>query len=128
MSGGASNSEHRHNPRAGCLWTLPGSQRDGVHKRFLRHGSEVSFTGEAPEFDLATFQPVEVKLASALSIVALLCIPALHLSVVVPHDAIVVLLGHDCTMRGTHTLNAFRRSKPSANVCASSKRLMVGCN
>jgi phytanoyl-CoA hydroxylase len=47
--------------RAGCLWTLPGSQRDGVHKRFVRHGSEVSFTGEAPEFDLATFQPIEVR-------------------------------------------------------------------
>ena len=46
---------------AGCLWTLPGSQRDGVHKRFVRSGSEVSFTGEAPEFDLATFQPVEVR-------------------------------------------------------------------
>ncbi len=47
---------------AGCLWSLPGSQRDGVHTRFVREGSGVSFTGKAPEFDLSTFQPVEVSL------------------------------------------------------------------
>ena len=48
-------------PCAGCLWTLPGSQRDGVHTRFMRNGGAVSFTGEAPKFDLSTFQPVEVS-------------------------------------------------------------------
>ena len=45
----------------GCLWSLPGSQDEGVHKRFVRQGTTVSFTGVMPEYDLTTFVPIEVR-------------------------------------------------------------------
>ena len=46
----------------GCLFTLPGSHRPGVHRRMLAdgEGGGVSFTRDPAEYDLSEFVPVEV--------------------------------------------------------------------
>ncbi|KAI3436792.1 hypothetical protein D9Q98_006203 [Chlorella vulgaris] len=49
----------------GCMWTLPGSHLDGVHRRFVRApDGTVSFEGDMPEFEEAAFVPLEAKAGS----------------------------------------------------------------
>jgi len=49
----------------GCLWGLPGSHHEGMHRKFVRaEDGSVSFTGEARQYNLAEFVPLEVKAGS----------------------------------------------------------------
>ena len=46
----------------GCLWALPGSHAQGVHRQFVRsEGGKVTFVGEAPEYDTSALVPLEVQ-------------------------------------------------------------------
>eukprot|EP00850_Spirogloea_muscicola_P002055 SM000008S22144 [mRNA] locus=s8:71969:74695:+ [translate_table: standard] len=65
----------------GCLWVLPGSHRalelmiavaaeillaDGLARRFVKTEQGVTFEGEAPQYDMTKFIPVEVKAGSLM--------------------------------------------------------------
>lgn len=46
---------------AGCLFTLPGSQKAGVQRRFKRKADDsVYFDGPEQNYDLSKFVPLEV--------------------------------------------------------------------
>ena len=46
----------------GCLFTLPGSHKPGVHRRMVTQpGGGVTFDGEPAQYDLEQFVPVEVS-------------------------------------------------------------------
>lgn len=49
----------------GCLWTLPGSHKFGVKRRFIRRpDNSCLFEGEQDSYDLDEFVPVEVAAGS----------------------------------------------------------------
>lgn len=51
---------------AGCLFTLPGSQKGGVQRRFKRRADDtVFFEGPALDCDLKQFVPLEVIIANS---------------------------------------------------------------
>eukprot|EP00850_Spirogloea_muscicola_P007127 SM000035S13107 [mRNA] locus=s35:389112:391869:- [translate_table: standard] len=50
----------------GCIWVLPGSHRDGLARRFVKTEQGVTFKGEAPQYDMTKFIPVEVKAGSLM--------------------------------------------------------------
>ncbi|KAK9844973.1 hypothetical protein WJX74_009176 [Apatococcus lobatus] len=52
----------------GCLWTLPGSHRDGVQNRMLGINKKVSFDKAMPEYDLSKFTPLEVKAGTLIAL------------------------------------------------------------
>ncbi|KAK2975788.1 hypothetical protein RJ640_026050 [Escallonia rubra] len=45
----------------GCLWAIPGSQKDGLVRRFIRDEKGVHFDRPFPPCDQKDFVPIEVK-------------------------------------------------------------------
>eukprot|EP00128_Syssomonas_multiformis_P003794 Colp12_sorted_trinity150504_noHs@35068 len=54
----------------GCLWFIPGSQKAGLSRRFIRNpnGEGLIFTADQPTYDDSLFVPGEVKKGSAVII------------------------------------------------------------
>ncbi|KAI9168789.1 hypothetical protein LWI28_001971 [Acer negundo] len=48
----------------GCLWAIPGSQKNGLVRRFLRGENGVYFDRPSPTYDQKDFVPIEVKAGS----------------------------------------------------------------
>ncbi|XP_021896219.1 phytanoyl-CoA dioxygenase [Carica papaya] len=48
----------------GCLWAIPGSQKKGLVRRFIRGEEGVSFDKLSPCYDQKEFVPIEVKAGS----------------------------------------------------------------
>ncbi|KAM7484657.1 hypothetical protein LguiA_000666 [Lonicera macranthoides] len=52
----------------GCLWAIPGSQKDGLVRRFIRDDEGVHFDQPFPLYDQKDFVPIEVKAGSLVVI------------------------------------------------------------
>ncbi|KAG4908919.1 hypothetical protein AAZX31_20G016100 [Glycine max] len=52
----------------GCLWTIPGSHKNGLVRRFLRDEDGVKFDRPSPSYDQKDFVPIEVKAGSLVVI------------------------------------------------------------
>ncbi|KAK3221913.1 hypothetical protein Dsin_008938 [Dipteronia sinensis] len=52
----------------GCLWAIPGSQKNGLVRRFLRGENGVYFDQPSPTYDQKDFVPIEVKAGSLVVI------------------------------------------------------------
>ncbi|KAB2620019.1 hypothetical protein D8674_036979 [Pyrus ussuriensis x Pyrus communis] len=52
----------------GCLWAIPGSQKNGLVRRFIRGEDGVTFDRPSPEYDQKDFVPIEVKAGSLVVI------------------------------------------------------------
>lgn len=52
----------------GCLWAIPGSQKDGLVRRFIRDENGVHFDHPFPSYDQKDFVPIEVKAGSLVVI------------------------------------------------------------
>jgi phytanoyl-CoA hydroxylase len=52
------------NKSNGCLWALPGSQKDRVARKFIVEGAGTRFDKEALTYDLSQFVPLEMKAGS----------------------------------------------------------------
>lgn len=52
----------------GCLWAIPGSQKDGLVRRFIRDDEGVHFDRPSPSYDQNDFVPIEVKAGSLVVI------------------------------------------------------------
>ncbi|CAL8995129.1 unnamed protein product [Prunus brigantina] len=52
----------------GCLWAIPGSQKNGLVRRFIRGEGGVTFDRPSPEYDQKDFVPIEVKAGSLVVI------------------------------------------------------------
>ncbi|KAK2635399.1 hypothetical protein Ddye_030191 [Dipteronia dyeriana] len=52
----------------GCLWAIPGSQKNGLVRRFLRGENGVYFDRPSPTYDQKDFVPIEVKAGSLVVI------------------------------------------------------------
>ncbi|XP_034227134.1 phytanoyl-CoA dioxygenase isoform X2 [Prunus dulcis] len=52
----------------GCLWAIPGSQKNGLVRRFIRGEWGVTFDRPSPVYDQKDFVPIEVKAGSLVVI------------------------------------------------------------
>ncbi|XP_010093365.2 phytanoyl-CoA dioxygenase [Morus notabilis] len=52
----------------GCLWAIPGSQKNGLVRRFIRGENGVTFDRPSPNYDQKDFVPIEVKAGSLVVI------------------------------------------------------------
>ncbi|KAM5562949.1 hypothetical protein ABKV19_017906, partial [Rosa sericea] len=52
----------------GCLWAIPGSQKNGLVRRFIRGEDGVTFDRPSPAYDPKDFVPIEVKAGSLIVI------------------------------------------------------------
>ncbi|XP_021845847.1 phytanoyl-CoA dioxygenase isoform X2 [Spinacia oleracea] len=52
----------------GCLWAIPGSQKNGLVRRFIRDAEGVHFDRPSPSYDQKDFVPIEVKAGSLVVI------------------------------------------------------------
>ncbi|XP_059655389.1 phytanoyl-CoA dioxygenase [Cornus florida] len=52
----------------GCIWAIPGSQKDGLVRRFIRDENGVHFDKPSPSYDQKDFVPIEVKAGSLVVI------------------------------------------------------------
>ncbi|KAL4612578.1 hypothetical protein ACB092_08G209900 [Castanea dentata] len=52
----------------GCLWAIPGSQKNGLVRRMIRGEEGVSFDRPLPTYDQKDFVPIEVKAGSMVVI------------------------------------------------------------
>ncbi|TQD75541.1 hypothetical protein C1H46_038937 [Malus baccata] len=52
----------------GCLWAIPGSQKNGLVRRFIRGEDGVTFDRPSPVYDQKDFIPIEVKAGSLVVI------------------------------------------------------------
>ncbi|KAH7516340.1 hypothetical protein FEM48_Zijuj10G0124600 [Ziziphus jujuba var. spinosa] len=52
----------------GCLWAIPGSQKNGLVRRFIRGEDGVTFDRPSPDYDHKDFVPIEVKAGSLVVI------------------------------------------------------------
>ncbi|XP_021733109.1 phytanoyl-CoA dioxygenase-like [Chenopodium quinoa] len=52
----------------GCLWAIPGSQKKGLVRRFIRDDEGVHFDRPSPSYDQNDFVPIEVKAGSLVVI------------------------------------------------------------
>lgn len=52
----------------GCLWAIPGSQKNGLVRRFIRDEEGVHFDRPSPSYDSKNFVPIEVKAGSLVVI------------------------------------------------------------
>lgn len=52
----------------GCLWAIPGSQKNGLVRRFIRGEDGVYFDQPSPSYDQKEFVPIEVKAGSLVVI------------------------------------------------------------
>ncbi|KAI4379103.1 hypothetical protein MLD38_005440 [Melastoma candidum] len=52
----------------GCLWAIPGSQKDGLVRKFIRNEEGVTFDRPSPAYERKDFVPIEVKAGSLVLI------------------------------------------------------------
>ncbi|XP_057961593.1 phytanoyl-CoA dioxygenase isoform X4 [Malania oleifera] len=52
----------------GCIWAIPGSQKNGLVRRFIRNEEGVHFDRPSPAYEHKDFVPIEVKAGSLVVI------------------------------------------------------------